>query len=617
MKKIIAIMLGICLCFSFAGCSNDETVTVSKSFIESNEQSESTEGEGAVTESEVAVEYKDSDIYFEYTTDEYSVITFNGTTATATGLGVKVSDENVTITEKGVYVLEGFFKGTLNIDLGEEDKKVYLVLNNVTIEGTDGPAIYETNADKVIIMLPEGTVNNLSDAAVYSDTSEDAPTGALYCQDSLTINGIGTLNVTGNNNDGIVSKDNLKIMSGTINIETVDDGIVGRDLLAIKDGAITINAAGHAIKTTNDEDDEKGNALIEGGTFSITSGVDGINVVNVLEIKNAVMTISSGDDGIHADDTLIINSGVIDITKSYEGLEAVLIYINDGTINIVASDDGINANGGNDGSGFMGMFSKDSFSSSSASDNYSCIYINGGSVYVNADGDGIDSNGDIKMTGGYVFVSGPDNDGNNATDYQDTFLMNGGLIIATGTMGMYQSISSSSECYAIDYFSDSYISENTECALYDKDTQVLSFTNLKRANAILIAGDALENEKEYTLVIGSEAVAVTAGEGSLNGISMGGIRNDDKTAPKMPDGTAPKMPEGTENMTPPEGMEIPEGMENMTPPEGMEMPEGMENMTPPEGMEMPEGMESMTPPADMEKQDGMQNMTIPDNSANF
>ncbi|SNS92866.1 hypothetical protein SAMN05446037_102814 [Anaerovirgula multivorans] len=51
---------------------------------------------------------------------------------------------------------------------------------------------------------------------------------------------------------------------------------------------------------------------------------------------------------------LIISGGNIKILDSYEGLESAVIYIHGGTIDIVASDDGINA-AGDSGEGEFGF----------------------------------------------------------------------------------------------------------------------------------------------------------------------------------------------------------------------------------------------------------------------
>ena len=71
--------------------------------------------------------------------------------------------------------------------------------------------------------------------------------------------------------------------------------------------------------------------------------------------------IASGDDGIHSDTQLDINGGTINISKSYEGIESTTITINDGTIHLVASDDGLNAAGGNDSSSTNGRPGQNNF----------------------------------------------------------------------------------------------------------------------------------------------------------------------------------------------------------------------------------------------------------------
>ena len=75
--------------------------------------------------------------------------------------------------------------------------------------------------------------------------------------------------------------------------------------------------------------------------------------------------------------------------------------ISDGTIDITASDDGLNAAGGNDQSGMDG-FGGDMFSA----DEDAWITISGGTVTIDATGDGIDSNGDLTVSGGTLVAAG-------------------------------------------------------------------------------------------------------------------------------------------------------------------------------------------------------------------
>ena len=85
---------------------------------------------------------------------------------------------------------------------------------------------------------------------------------------------------------------------------------------------------------------------ISGGSFKIDSSDDSIHSNSDIEIGGGSFELSSGDDGIHADDQLIINNGTVNLLKSYEGLEATVITLNGGNIDITASDDGLNAAGG-------------------------------------------------------------------------------------------------------------------------------------------------------------------------------------------------------------------------------------------------------------------------------
>ncbi len=491
--RVLTIMAAAVLAFSLTACTDiASTEQQVKDFLAgTSTDTQSTINEtadsGSTAYSVVAatsVEYKDSDYYEDYTAKDYTTIVLSKNSASVTGKNaskVNVSEGTVTITGKGYYVLEGNYEGTILID-APEDEKVHLVLNGVTIKGQSGSAIYEKCSDKLIVMLVSGTVNNLSDAASYADTSEDAADACLYATDDLTINGEGTLNVTGNYMAGIKTKDDLKIMSGTVNVTAVDDAVKGHDSLSVAGG---------------------------------------------------VITVSAGDDGLHSDGNVVIDNGTVNVIKSVEAVEGLTITVNGGSVNAIASDDGFNATagsssqfGGNFG-GFRGNMTENNSGTSITSESKQeseteanatpTIFINGGEIFVNSNGDGLDSNGNIEMNGGFVYVSGATNDGNNSTDYDGTFIMNGGNLVASGMSGMYQSISAGSACSVIDHIASSTIEAGTEVTLKDGDTVIYSFTVAKKASALLLTGDKLENGKEYTLTIGSQSVTVTAGEGSGRG----------------------------------------------------------------------------------------------------
>ena len=113
--------------------------------------------------------------------------------------------------------------------------------------------------------------------------------------------------------------------------------------------------------------------------------------------------------------------------------------ITEGEISVLASDDGINAAGGNDSSGFEGP-GGDQFAATEGA----YINIAGGTLHINASGDGVDSNGDITVSGGETYVSGPTNDGNGTLDYNGSATVTGGIFAASGSSGMTENFDSSS-----------------------------------------------------------------------------------------------------------------------------------------------------------------------------
>lgn len=241
------------------------------------------------------------------------------------------------------------------------------------------------------------------------------------------------------------------------------------------------------------------NLVILGGTFHFDTSDDTLHSNNYLGIKSGEILITSGDDGIHADSELIIDSGIINILKSYEGLEAAKITINGGDISVVSSDDGINVAGGNDSSS-MNRPGENQYRENT--DNK--LIINEGIISVNATGDGIDVNGSAYMYGGKVVVLGPTNDGNGTLDYDLEFIVDGGEMIATGSSGMLQMISSDNQYNVIVAFSNQY-QENTKISILDDNNkEIISHTPTKSFSSLILSSPFLEKGKNYKLEIDEE-----------------------------------------------------------------------------------------------------------------
>lgn len=243
------------------------------------------------------------------------------------------------------------------------------------------------------------------------------------------------------------------------------------------------------------------NIIIDGGTFNIDSEDDSIHSNANAIINGGTFEIASGDDGIHSDTQLDINGGTINISKSYEGIESTTININDGSIHVVASDDGINAAGGNDISTETGMAGHDKFSSSGDG----LININGGYVYVDASGDGIDANGNIKMAGGTVLVNGPTNDGNGSLDYDGTFDISGGILVAAGSSGMAQMPSDSSSQKILNLNLTSQEANTVVNVKSSDGKNILTYAPLKNYSSVIVSTPDIKDNTKYTVSVGGTA----------------------------------------------------------------------------------------------------------------
>lgn len=517
----------------------------------------SVETEDDVEDSEVEI-FEDDDVNDDsddYTWDDSSevkiVLADNSTEIS--GNGASILDNVLQITSAGTYNISGSLSDGQIIVNTEDDDIVRLIFNGVDINNSSSTPIYILAADKVMIFLAENSNNKLSDGSSYSSLGlgEDEPNATIFCMSDLTIDGLGTLDIKGNYNDGIACKDGLLISSGTILIDAVDDGIRGKDYLVVYDGDITINSGGAGLKSDNSDDVTKGYITIENGDFNITSGGDAIDAVKDIEIQygnfditssgkglnGAISTsisggvftitssddaihsngnvsiddgsfiISSGDDAIHSDYDVVINDGDINITNSYEGIESTSgdITINGGEIHLVSSDDGLNiASGGdNDPSG------------NPSGDYY--ININKGYIFINASGDGIDANSSVVMNGGTLIVIGSTASSNSALDYDGTFKMNGGFLVATGTSRMAEApSSSSSQNSLLANFSSTY-SSGIIIHIENQDGEdVLTFSPDKSYQSIVFSSASLVTGESYDIYLG----------GSSTGTEVDGLYSD-------------------------------------------------------------------------------------------
>lgn len=287
-------------------------------------------------------------------------------------------------------------------------------------------------------------IKGASDAVITVDEltlNIEAADDGLSCDDELTIKG-GRVNITAGGdavkaspdtddaeNPDTTSLGNVTVSGGTITLNAANDGVQADGDLTVTGGTFDITAnGGHTTALTDDSASCKGlkagkTLTVSGGTVNVDSADDALHA-NDVTVSGGTLTLASGDDAVHADNDLVVgvqgssstSNPKIDITASYEGLEGTTVSVYSGDIDVVASDDGVNA-----ASSDLGEHS----------DKYA-INIAGGDLYIDAGSDGLDSNNDISITGGRVEVYGADAMMDAAIDYDGTFTLSGGTLFGAG-----------------------------------------------------------------------------------------------------------------------------------------------------------------------------------------
>lgn len=272
-------------------------------------------------------------------------IVYNGSTATVTipsfmssyvtctsGTSSTVQITNTNTTDEVTYNVSGSSNsGSLIITA---DYKMTVCLNNVSLTSTLGEAMRFKCGKRIALVMANGSTNTFADTADggLTPSASDNHKACIYTKGHLEISGAGTLNISGNYNHALASKEYLQVKSDVkaINIvKAANDAIHVGQYFQMSGGTLTIdgNTMGDGVQaeyeTTTDasgnevvvEDEENtGSIVISGGTFNITmegsedtKGMKADGDVNISGGTFVINANSNGSRGIQLDGDMTIS----------------------------------------------------------------------------------------------------------------------------------------------------------------------------------------------------------------------------------------------------------------------------------------------------------------------
>ncbi|OFS28616.1 carbohydrate-binding domain-containing protein [Abiotrophia sp. HMSC24B09] len=498
-----------------------------------------------------------------YDESQATQVTLADQTATVTGQGASFSDQTLTITQAGTYVLTGSGKNIKLVVEAADADQVHLVFQKLTIEG-EGSLLQINKAQEVVISLAEGSQNALTESQASDDEKVKA---TIHSQVPLTLNGTGSLTLTALTKNALEVEDDLKVLGGTYTVKAANHGFKAEGALDIEAATLTIEAGKDGLHAEHDETTERAN----------------------ISLNPTQLSIAATEDGVDAGNELTIKGGTITVSQSEEGLEARVIRQLGGDVTIKSSDDGVNASAGSssktsdtsatsktteasatsnsaDTSSSASQATSDSATASAPdsqaaadpaatsqpdqasedknqtppappagqappqggqppqdgqgpggmppggqeeSDPSLQIILEGGTLTVDAEGDGIDSNGTVTISGGSLVVNGSVHDGNGPLDASGDITITGGTVWALGTSDMLQGFAQESTQASITA-NIAGTAGQTLIILDANGKEVAHQTASKDFQAVIMSSADLVDGQTYTIQVDGTTQTATA-----------------------------------------------------------------------------------------------------------
>ena len=209
------------------------------------------------------------------------------------------------------YAIEGSStNGSLTIN---GTYKLSVMLNGVNLTSNQGAAINIQCGKRINLIMKDGSTNTLADYAAGEQKA------CLYTKGHFEIEGNGTLNVTGNANHAIASKEYLQIKKSVkaINIKkAANDAIHVGQFFQMNGGEVTIdeNTMNDGIQVEYETDDNDQIVADEENTGSVIIKAGSINI-----------TLNSAEDakGVKAEGDVTISGGTINIEAKSNGSRGI------------------------------------------------------------------------------------------------------------------------------------------------------------------------------------------------------------------------------------------------------------------------------------------------------